>query len=61
MAGTSKRGRKTNQQTLESLEKSCETGIPKDIRTTIQGWERDSDDEEDEMQNHREEIDFLYD
>ena len=61
VAGTSKRGRKTNQQTLESLAKSYETRILMDIQKTIQGWERDSDDEEDEIQSQQEGIHFLSD
>ena len=59
--GPSKRGRKSNKQTLENISNIYDTGTPMHICKTIQGWERETDDEDDDLKDQEERMDFISD
>ena len=58
---TSKRGRKTNKQILENLANIYEANTPDQIRKTIHGCEKQSDEEDTDIQEQQARIDFIYD
>ena len=60
-AGPSKRGRKSNNQTLEHLANMYDSGTPMHIRKTIQVWERQSDDDDDDLKEQEARMDFISD
>ena len=57
----SKRGRKSNKQILENILDLYDLGNPVHIRNTIQGWERQSDDEDVDLKEQEAKMDFTSD
>ena len=59
--GTSKRGRKTNKQTLENLADVYEAGNLIHIRKAIHGWERQTDSDDEDLKEQEAKMDFILD
>ena len=60
-ARPSKRGRKSNKQTLENIANIYDSETPMHIRKTIQGWQRQSDDDDGDLKEQEARMDFISD
>ena len=61
MADPSKRGRKTKKKIMENLLEAYSVGNPPQIRNVIQGWERESNSNEEDIEVQEENMDFVFD
>ena len=61
MVGPSKRGRKTNKEITENLFEAYSIGNPSQIRNSIQGWERETNSYEEDIEGQEESMDFVND
>ena len=56
-----KRGRKSNIETLENIADTYESTTPEDIKVTIAEWEQDSEEEDTEISEQQERMEFILD
>ena len=60
-AGRSRRGRKSNEQVLQDIAQVYESGNLAQIKTKIHGWEIQTNNEDEDMEDQISKMDFITD